>query len=688
MIFKSLDIQNFMSIRTAHIDLDNQGLVLIKGVNNSNPTFRSNGAGKSTIAESIVYVLFGRTIRGLKGDEVVNNVAKSNCKVILDLVDDDGSEYRVARYRAHKQNKNSVFLYYNGKDITPKSDAEFTKAVIELLQTDFMTFTSSILYSAESFRFTQATDAELKSAFDVMLDLKVYSDALEEVKNQMRELDYKKSEVSSRLRSLMDRKQVLEDSKSTAEERASEYKNTQKSKIKALEADIEDLQQSFEDTSEELETHKGELKELNDWLKTLKSKQSSTKKIDEAIEQLRLVTEETETDKSKCKSKQRKTNTQISNLGDDIVDYKQKISKCDKKIEDTKSKIIELKKTVGTPCPVCGKPLDENHIDDALQECNNEIDKMNKKKAEYEEAIERCNSEIEELKHQLSEYEEELEHYDEDLAEYRELMEDAQKRLDEANKASSAVVQQEREIVKVERAISSCEVQLEGFEKSIETKESQIEEIKSAENPFLQQVKDYQTQLDSLNEQVDEINEQVDSFAAEEAVLQFWQKGFSNSGIKSMLLDDITPFLNKRANKYLKVLSGNRLSVNFTTQTKLKSGDMREKFQIELNNEDGGSSYISNSSGERRRVDVAVNLALCDLIASRANKKINLLFADEVFDSLDSQGIESVMQLLREIAKDKSSIFVISHNEQVQSYFDKILTVTKDGESSVVTFEG
>ena len=65
MIFKSIEIQNFMAIRTATVELDQQGLVLIKGDNQDNPNFQSNGAGKSTIVESLVYALFGRTIRGV-----------------------------------------------------------------------------------------------------------------------------------------------------------------------------------------------------------------------------------------------------------------------------------------------------------------------------------------------------------------------------------------------------------------------------------------------------------------------------------------------------------------------------------------------------------------------------------------------------------------------------------------------
>ena len=175
MILKKLTIQNFLSIRNISLELDNQNLVLIKGKNLDNEAIDNNGSGKSSLIEALVYSIYGRTIRGLKGDAVVHNIPKKNAKVWLDLVDDNGDTYRIARYRKHSTNKNKSFLYRNGKDITPKSEADFNNFVADLLQMDYMTFTSSLLYTAESFKFTSATDSEMKLTFDKMLGLDVFS---------------------------------------------------------------------------------------------------------------------------------------------------------------------------------------------------------------------------------------------------------------------------------------------------------------------------------------------------------------------------------------------------------------------------------------------------------------------------------------------------------------------------------
>ena len=127
------------------------------------------------------------------------------------------------------------------------------------------------------------------------------------------------------------------------------------------------------------------------------------------------------------------------------------------------------------------------------------------------------------------------------------------------------------------------------------------------------------------------------------------------------------------------------MEIKFSTQSTLKSGEKREKFTIEVVNTDGGDTYIANSSGEKRRIDIAVNLALQDLIAARSSKKLNIAFFDEVFDTLDATGVEKVVDLLQDMAKEKSSLFVITHNNDLKSLFTNSIKIVKqNGYSTLV----
>ena len=234
MVLQKLTIQNFLSIRNVTLDLDNRGLVLIKGKNMDNEAIDNNGSGKSSIIEALVYALYGRTIRGISGDVVVHNIPKKNMKIWLDLVDDNGDTYRIARYRKHSTNKNKSLLYKNGKEITPKSEKDFNNFIADLLQADYLTFTSSLLYTAESFKFTSATDSEMKATFDRMLGLDVFSKCLEITKNRLKDVE---GDLSTTEWKINDRKQKIDSLKQQAieaEELLQEYEDKQKEKTAVL----------------------------------------------------------------------------------------------------------------------------------------------------------------------------------------------------------------------------------------------------------------------------------------------------------------------------------------------------------------------------------------------------------------------------------------------------------------------
>ena len=139
---------------------------------------------------------------------------------------------------------------------------------------------------------------------------------------------------------------------------------------------------------------------------------------------------------------------------------------------------------------------------------------------------------------------------------------------------------------------------------------------------------------------------------------------------------------------YLSKLADSSIGVEFSTQTELKSGEKRDKFAVEIKNENGQDAYAGSSGGERRRVDIAVNMALQDLVLSRSNKKIDFVVFDEAFESLDPIGCELVINLLQEKAQSCPTILVITHNSHLKDLFDKRIQVCKqNGETSIKSEE-
>ena len=81
--FEDIQIENFRSIEKAHINLQNQGNVIVKGVNEYEDNATSNGSGKSSIFEAIVYALFEETSSGEK--DVANRINNKGFIINLNL---------------------------------------------------------------------------------------------------------------------------------------------------------------------------------------------------------------------------------------------------------------------------------------------------------------------------------------------------------------------------------------------------------------------------------------------------------------------------------------------------------------------------------------------------------------------------------------------------------------------------
>ena len=73
--------------------------------------------------------------------------------------------------------------------------------------------------------------------------------------------------------------------------------------------------------------------------------------------------------------------------------------------------------------------------------------------------------------------------------------------------------------------------------------------------------------------------------------------------------------------------------------------------------------------------------ALLDIIGEY-KAPLNFLVLDEVFDNLDEIGLDRVIKLLYNIPY--KNVFVISHNKEMQSYFDSVITVKNQGGQSYI----
>jgi len=136
--FEKIKISNFQSIKTANIDIDNQGIVKVEGINNYETNADSNGSGKSSCFEALTWALYGKTSNGIS--DPTNRYGTGTCAVEL-LFTVEGNNYRIER------STKAVKLFCNDNDITSKNKTDTDKQIRELIPFSQDVFLSTVFLS-------------------------------------------------------------------------------------------------------------------------------------------------------------------------------------------------------------------------------------------------------------------------------------------------------------------------------------------------------------------------------------------------------------------------------------------------------------------------------------------------------------------------------------------------------------
>ena len=86
----------------------------------------------------------------------------------------------------------------------------------------------------------------------------------------------------------------------------------------------------------------------------------------------------------------------------------------------------------------------------------------------------------------------------------------------------------------------------------------------------------------------------------------------------------------------------------------------------------------SLSGGESFKASMALALGLSDEIQASSKIKLETLFIDEGFGTLDDESLEAMMNILADLSNSNKLIGIISHVEQLKQRIDKQIVVSKD----------
>lgn len=206
-----LEAYDFFSYEELIVDFDNKGFVIINGVVVGGIDVDSNGAGKTTVFEAILYALFGYTLRfKISKDSTIRSGTTKN-KVILQFSIQDQT-YTVIRSRP-----DGLKLLRGSDDDLTRGTSKDTQSLIESLIGP-MDFFLRIAFLAMHYHpsFLSMTDVDKKSFLDQFLGLDVLDHAQDNVNRLLKE-------ESTLIQSLTTQQSICDGSISATQSQIDEY---------------------------------------------------------------------------------------------------------------------------------------------------------------------------------------------------------------------------------------------------------------------------------------------------------------------------------------------------------------------------------------------------------------------------------------------------------------------------------
>jgi len=205
--------------------------------------------------------------------------------------------------------------------------------------------------------------------------------------------------------------------------------------------------------------------------------------------------------------------------------------------------------------------------------------------------------------------------------------------------------------------------------------------------------------ISKLNKEINDLSTKVGTSEEEDAKLAELKKSLENNistyqsllvdkqylehagallkdgGIKSKIVKQYLPIMNKLINKYLSAMD---FFVNFNIDENFNE-TIKSRHRDEF-------SYANFSEGEKMRIDLALLFTWRQIAKLKNSANTNLLILDEVFDSsLDTVGTEEFLKLIHEMGKD-TNVFVISHKgDQLFDKFRSVIRFEKKGNFSRIS---
>jgi len=736
MKINRLKLDNFMTYTNQDFDLENlvKGPTLILGKYVGGAAGESNGAGKSTIFEGIIWSLFG--VSRYKGDDELIRLGADDMGV-TNVFTLDGVTYEVIRLK--KKGKSQTLLFSdltNDKKLRGNSVKETQAKIVEVLGMDYDIFSNTV-YSPQNklALFPGQLPSRRKEVLSTILEIDNYA----QIEEQARRLASNYERDSSALHLAIVRVEAelgvekvdqgemdtLEFDIKTFETRQANAKFLLDEALKEVE-ELRSRAMVHTRVSQDLAREKQTVDRLT---------QQSAYTRGERVQQIQAVDLESERLTASI-AREPQVRSVIAEVEGKIKSYDQVAQRLGalreeraglsakrdgvrREVESMDADINRLRarfnqvQDLGSRCPTCysnltaeaqatisadivkegtekkavydGKFLEITIIDQRLLAIDTETRTVGadvSAQAELQRDLQRFQNELTQIelaKNQVN-----------TIGARRQQVEDIYvKRFADIDAESAAatgriasltaelgkLVYNETDVAKVNSKVATFQAEFNTASHEKDQRNQKLGALRSRKEAF-----------DRKSAQLEADRQRHKESKDQEFIYKELTRAFGKGGIPALIMDNALAEIQAEVNKIMENLTGGRITVEFSTLKDLKGGGKAETMDIIVSDALGARDFVGYSGGEAARVALAIRLALAKVISRRAGKRIGLVMIDEVSD-LDTAGADAFAQTIMGIAADYQQIMVVTHLPHLKDQFPNTLTIVKDRDGSHIEAE-
>lgn len=613
-----------MSHEDSQFKFVNDKAVLIYGVNNSDEGQQSNGSGKSVILEAIAIALLGSTLRDeVTAKDLVMN-GQLSAKVSLELFNTISQEtLRIERVIWSNTKSSELSIYINNElhpVVSVNDGNSFILSKIGISKEDLLNF---FLISKEKYTpFLSMSDKPKREMISRFSQADLIDPVFDSIKSEVLGHETEERSIQRTIDSSTGKLEVLNEQK---------LKLTNTDEELEKQNSIKELKRNIVIASEENISFKNRIRGLELDIKVTQDHITASN-----VSKLELQSKI-----DSYKSNRDIIATQYNELNTELKDAITIQSQYEKDILSS------------VECPKCEHQF-------SISDSTLDIDKLKADKVELETVIDEIKADIEKI-----------------TLQGQQLTENNKSIQLEYDRLGDEIKQLEQDNETRQREIRTLTSSIQNNDETVIYSKKKIEVIESGNDST--KLKEINISINSIQKELKDKNKELLEVQQKKADAIEWIGNFNK--FKIFLSNKAIGVVQVFANEYLSKMKSS-LSLQIEGYKINKDGSLRDNITATVLR-DGivCGPFGKFSSGERARINIALILSLQRLINMNSSTGgLDLCFLDEIIESVDSEGIYSIINSLNDL---NQTIIVITHGSIDKAYPNTVLIEKTNGISII-----